>query len=205
MDFVKQYLEEVGEIARRLDAQAILDVVRILADVRAKGGRVFVLGVGGSAANASHLVNDLRKLARLESYAPTDNVSEFSARANDEGWASVFRGWLEVSRLDPRDALFILSVGGGDAVRNVSPNLVEAIDYAKQIGARVVGIVGRDGGHTGRRADACVIVPTVRADAVTPHSEAFQSVVAHLIISHPDLKAAATKWEGMNPSCASKI
>jgi len=151
--------------------------------------------VGGSAASGSHLVNDLRKLANIETYAPTDNVSELTARTNDEGWASCFEGWLKVSRLRAGDLLFILSVGGGDAARNISPNLVKALQYAKQVGAGVVGVVGRNGGYTAQVADACVIVPTVNPDHITTHTESFHSVIGHLLVTHPKLKAAATKWE----------
>jgi D-sedoheptulose 7-phosphate isomerase len=158
---------------------------------------VFFLGVGGSAANCSHAVNDFRKLAGIECYAPTDNVAELTARTNDEGWESVFTGWLKVSRLSPRDALFILSVGGGDAERNISPNLVSAIKLAREIGARVTGVVGRDGGFTAREADVCVVVPTVNAATVTPHSEAFQAVIWHLLVSHPLLRENQTKWEAV--------
>jgi len=165
--------------------------------VRERGGRLFILGVGGSAANASHAVNDFRKIAGIEAYAPTDNVAELTARTNDEGWASVFAEWLRGSRLQARDCLFILSVGGGNLEKNVSPNLVAALQLAKEVGARVIGIVGKDGGHTAKVADACVIVPTVNPGSITPHSEAFQAVVWHLFVSHPSLKAAQTKWESV--------
>jgi D-sedoheptulose 7-phosphate isomerase len=167
----------------------------MLAQVKADGGRVFFLGVGGSAGNCSHAVNDFRKIVGIESYAPTDNVSELTARTNDEGWASVFTEWLQVSRLQSRDALFVLSVGGGNLEKNISPNLVEAVKLARQVGAKVMGVVGRDGGYTASQADACVIVPTVNPDTVTPHAEAFQAVVWHLLVSHPKLKARQTKWE----------
>jgi len=197
MTFADQYLDEVLEIARRLDRDAIERAASVLADVRAQGGRLFVLGVGGSAANASHAVNDFRKIAGFETYAPTDNVSELTARTNDEGWASVFAAWLRTSRLTSHDAVLVLSVGGGNVERNVSPNLVVALDEAKAVGARVVGIVGRDGGHTARVADACIIVPTVNPVHTTPHAEAFQAVVLHLLVSHPALKAHETKWESV--------
>jgi D-sedoheptulose 7-phosphate isomerase len=164
---------------------------------RSAGGRLFILGVGGSAANASHAVNDFRKIAGLEAYAPTDNVSELTARTNDEGWPTVFESWLRVSRLKPEDSLLIFSVGGGNLEKNVSPNLVAALQYAKTVGAKIAGIVGRDGGHTARTADACVIVPTVNPVHTTPHAEAFQAVVWHLIVSHPALKRAETKWESV--------
>ena len=166
--------------------------------VREHGGRLFMLGVGGSAANASHAVNDFRKIAGIETYAPTDNVSELTARTNDEGWASVFVEWLRVSKLNSKDCLFILSVGGGNVEKNVSPNLVAALQLAKQVGARIIGIVGKDGGYTAKVADACVIVPTVNPNNVTPHSEAFQAVIWHLFVSHPDLKVNQTKWESVS-------
>ena len=197
IDFIDMHLKETARIADSLDRQSIDAVVQVLRDVRERGGRLFLLGVGGSAANCSHAANDFRKLAGIEAYVPTDNVSELTARINDEGWEGVFAAWLEVSRLGPDDALFIMSVGGGDAERNVSPNLVAAIQLAKRVGARTVGIVGRDGGYTGREADAAVIVPIVNEASITPHTEAFQAVVWHAIVSHPDLKATPTKWEGM--------
>jgi len=195
MSYARQHLDEAAEILRRLDADAIDRMATLLADVRAQGGRVFFLGVGGSAGNCSHAVNDFRKIAGIESYAPTDNVSELTARTNDEGWASVFAEWLKVSRLQARDALFILSVGGGNLEKNISPNLVEAIQLAKAVGAKVTGVVGRDGGYTAQAADACVVVPTVNPDTITPHAEAFQAVVWHLLVSHPLLKVRQTKWE----------
>jgi D-sedoheptulose 7-phosphate isomerase len=199
-EFVNRHLSEVALIAERLDRNAIESMVRILSDARAAGGRLFLLGVGGSAANCSHAVNDFRKLTNIEAYAPTDNVAELTARINDEGWDSCFSAWLKASRLRPDDVLLIMSVGGGDVERNVSPNLVVAIDYAKDVGARILGIVGRSGGYTGQMADACVIVPVVNDDAITPHTEAFQAVVWHTLVSHPDLVAASTKWEGMDQS-----
>jgi D-sedoheptulose 7-phosphate isomerase len=197
MNFTREYLAEVGQILLQLEADAIERVVPLLAETRARGGRLFILGVGGSAANASHAVNDFRKLAHLEAYAPTDNVSELTARTNDEGWASVFEGWLRVSRMGADDIVLVLSVGGGDAEKNISPNLVAALQYAKHVGARVIGIVGRDGGYTAQVADTCVIVPTVNSAHVTPHTEAFQAVIWHLLVSHPQLKAAQTKWESV--------
>jgi D-sedoheptulose 7-phosphate isomerase len=193
--FTRKYLAEVGEIAGRLDADAIERVVHHLDLVRSRGGRLFFLGVGGSAGNCSHAVNDFRKLAGFEAYAPTDNVSELTARTNDEGWDTVFESWLRGSRLTERDGIFVLSVGGGDLERNISPNLVKALQLARQIGATIVGIVGRAGGFTPTVADACVVIPTVNPDAITPHSEAFQAVVWHLLVSHPTLKRSATKWE----------
>ncbi|MDQ2945175.1 MAG: SIS domain-containing protein [Acidobacteriota bacterium] len=197
MNFSESFLAEAAEIARQLDTQAIERIVEILADTRAKVGRLFILGVGGSAANASHAVNDFRKITGLEAYAPTDNVSELTARTNDDGWSTVFSAWLEVSHLRNSDTLLILSVGGGNVEKQVSPNLVAAVEYAKSVGARVTGIVGRDGGYTATVADACVIIPTVNATHITPHAEAFQAVVWHLLVSHPSLKAAATKWESL--------
>ena len=190
------YLDEVKRIAGEVDLAAVEAVAAVLADVREGGGRLFVLGVGGSAASGSHLVNDLRKIVQVEAYAPTDNVSELTARVNDEGWATCFAEWLKGSRLREADALIVLSVGGGDEERNISPNLVAAIRLARERGARVVGIVGRDGGYTAREADACVLVPVVHPDRITPHTEAFHSVIGHLLVSHPLLKAAQTKWEG---------
>jgi len=197
MNFVEQYLAEAAEIIRQLDLASIERAVRFLCEARARGGRLFILGVGGSAANASHAVNDFRKIAGMEAYAPTDNVSELTARANDEGWASVFEGWLRVSRLGADDLVLVLSVGGGDLERNISPNLVAALRYAKAAGVRVMGIVGRDGGYTAQVADVCVIIPTVNPTHITPHSEAFQAVIWHLLVSHPDLKRAQTKWEAV--------
>ena len=197
MSFTKQYLEETAEIVRRLDPAAIDQMVAILAGTRAQQGRLFILGVGGSAANASHAVNDFRKITGIEAYAPTDNVSELTARTNDEGWSSVFDSWLKVSRLRPVDTILVLSVGGGDLERQVSPNLVAALRYAKSIGSKVLGLVGRDGGYTATVADACVVVPTVNPLHVTPHSEAFQAVIWHLLVSHPDLKQVETKWESL--------
>ena len=197
MDFVTRYLDQVGEVAARLDRSAISRLVDLLADVRQSGGRLFILGVGGSAGNASHAVNDFRKIVGLEAYAPTDNVSELTARINDEGWETAYANWLKVSRLVARDGVLVFSVGGGDAERNVSVNLVRAIEHAKAVGARVGGIVGRDGGFTAKMADACVIVPTVDPETVTPHSEAFQAVIWHLLVSHPRLQAAPAKWESL--------
>ncbi len=197
MSFTTQYLEETAEIVRRLDPTAIDRMVAILAETRSRQGRLFILGVGGSAANASHAVNDFRKITGIEAYAPTDNVSELTARTNDEGWFSIFDSWLKVSRLRPEDTILVLSVGGGDLERRVSPNLVAAVGYAKSIGSKVLGLVGRDGGYTATVADACVVVPTVNPVHVTPHSEAFQAVIWHLLVSHPDLKQVETKWESL--------
>jgi D-sedoheptulose 7-phosphate isomerase len=195
--FTGQYLQEVAEIAVRLDRDAIDRLVSLLDSVRARGGRLFFLGVGGSAGNCSHAVNDFRKLAGFEAYAPTDNVSELTARTNDEGWDTTFEAWLRGSRLTPKDAIFVLSVGGGDIAKNVSANLVRALQFAKQTGATILGIVGRSGGATAQLADACVVVPTVNPELVTPHSEAFQAIVWHLLVSHPVLRTAATKWESI--------
>jgi D-sedoheptulose 7-phosphate isomerase len=197
MSFTRQFLSEAAQIIERLDADAIERLAALLADTRSKGGRLFILGVGGSAANASHAVNDFRKLAGMETYAPTDNVSELTARTNDEGWQTVFEAWLRVSRLRADDMVLIFSVGGGDAQRGVSANLVSALQYAKQVGARIGGIVGRAEGYTAQVADACVVIPVVNPAHVTPHSEAFQAVVWHSLVSHPALKTAATKWESM--------
>jgi D-sedoheptulose 7-phosphate isomerase len=191
-----QFLAEVAELARALDTAAIEAVARELLQARERGGRVFVLGVGGSAANASHFVNDLRKLCQIEAYAPTDNVAELTARTNDEGWQSSFSGYLEVSRLGPKDLLFVLSVGGGDLARGISPNLIRALELGAEVGARIAGVVGRDGGHTGRVAHACVVVPALVPERVTPHVEAFQGVLTHLLVSHPLLQLLSTKWEG---------
>jgi D-sedoheptulose 7-phosphate isomerase len=196
MSFTQTYLEETQKVVAGLNVAAIEKMVDELARVRERGGRLFILGVGGSAGNASHAVNDFRKICGFEAYAPTDNVSELTARTNDEGWPTVLSEWLKGSRLSGKDGLLILSVGGGNLEKNVSPNLVSAIQLAKQVGASVVGIVGRDGGYTAKEANACVIVPTVNPDHVTPHSEAFQAVVWHLFVSHPKLKVNKTKWEG---------
>ncbi|MCC7518708.1 MAG: SIS domain-containing protein [Verrucomicrobiae bacterium] len=195
MNFSTIYLAEAQRIAAALDPAALERMVALLARVRARGGRLFLLGVGGSAANASHAVNDFRKICGFEAYAPTDNVSELTARANDEGWATIFSEWLKGSRLGRRDAILVFSVGGGDLARNISPNLVAAVQLARKVGAAVLGIVGRKEGYTARAADACVVIPTVSSERVTPHSEAFQAVVWHLLVSHPKLKKAATKWE----------
>jgi D-sedoheptulose 7-phosphate isomerase len=195
MSYVSQFLKETAEIALSLDTAAVDALCRELVQARERSGRVFVLGVGGSAANASHLVNDLRKLCGIEAYAPTDNVAELTARTNDDGWATSFSGWLAVSRLCERDLVLVLSVGGGDVARNISPNLVSALGVASEHGARIGGIVGRDGGYTARVAHACVIIPSPVADHVTPHTEAFQAVVSHLLVSHPELACASATWE----------
>jgi D-sedoheptulose 7-phosphate isomerase len=197
MEFIKQYLIEAKEVIDQLDLNAMESVVAIIEGTRRNNGRMFVLGVGGSAANASHAVNDFRKIAGIEAYAPTDNVSELTARTNDDGWASVFVGWLKTSGLRHEDMILVFSVGGGNLEKNVSPNLVSAIQHAKEVGAKVCGVVGRDGGYTARMADACVVIPTVNPTHVTPHAEAFQGVVWHLLVSHPRLKQAETKWESV--------
>ncbi len=198
MSYSEQHLKEAAQILSQLDAGLCDKAAELLAAVRDRGGRLFILGVGGSAANASHAVNDFRKIAGLECYAPTDNVSELTARTNDEGWSSVFAEWLKGSRLNGRDALLILSVGGGDLENNVSPNLITALQLAKERGTAILGIVGRDGGYTAQVADLTIRVPTVNPTTVTPHAEAFQAVVWHLLVSHPSLKMTETKWESIH-------
>jgi D-sedoheptulose 7-phosphate isomerase len=193
--FADRFLAEAAEIVARLDRASLEKAAKLIAELRVTGGRLFILGVGGSAANASHAVNDFRKIAGIEAYAPTDNVSELTARTNDEGWATVFEGWLKTSKLQARDAVLVFSVGGGDVERNVSPNLVAALKLAKSVGAKIIGVVGRDGGYTAKVADACVLIPVVNPVHVTPHSEAFQAVVWHLLVSHPAVKMEQTKWE----------
>ncbi len=197
MSYSEQHLRETGDIVSQLDPELCEKAVEVLAGVRARGGRLFVLGVGGSAANASHAVNDFRKIAGIECYAPTDNVSELTARTNDEGWSSVFAAWLKGSRLNKNDAVLVLSVGGGDAEKNVSANLVAALQLAKERGSAILGIVGRDGGYTRRVADVTVVIPTINPANTTPHTEAFQAVVWHMWVSHPSLKISQTKWESM--------
>src|SRR6202034_306946 len=197
MNFSTQFLSEVQQVTAQLDVSAIESLAILLAKIRDSGGRLFVLGVGGSAANASHAVNDFRKIAGMEAYAPTDNVAELTARANDEGWSSIFDRWLATSRLRAEDLLLVFSVGGGNIEQNVSPNLVAALKYAKSVGAKIIGVVGRDGGYTATVADACVLIPTVNPAHITPHAEAFQAVIWHLLVSHPSLKMQATKWESM--------
>ena len=197
MSFSQQYLAEASQILQQLDPATLERIVALLAETRTRGGRLFILGVGGSAANASHAVNDFRKIVGLEAYTPTDNVAELTARTNDEGWASVFVEWLRVSRLRANDLVLVFSVGGGNSEKNVSPNLVTALQYAKQVGARIIGVVGRDGGYTAQIADVCVVIPTINPAHVTPHTEAFQAVLWHLLVSHPLLKVAETKWESV--------
>ena len=195
MNYAKQHINEAISILDTLDVEAVEKMANLLATVKADQGRLFFLGVGGSAGNCSHAVNDFRKIVGIESYAPTDNVSELTARTNDEGWSTIFVEWLKISHLGSKDALFILSVGGGDLEKNISPNLVEALKFAKKVGAKVTGVVGRDGGYTAQVADVCVVIPSVNPETITPHSEAFQAVIWHLLVSHPTLKANATKWE----------
>lgn len=195
--FSSSFLAEIREIASRLDVRSVENVAALLGNVRERGGRLFVLGVGGSAANASHAVNDFRKITEIEAYAPTDNVAELTARINDDGWSAVFADWLCTSRLNARDAVLVFSVGGGSLERNVSPNIVAALDYAKSVGASVIGIVGRDGGYTAKMADACIVIPVVHPDRITPHTEAFQAVVWHLLVSHPALQRTGTHWESI--------
>ncbi len=193
--FADEFLAEAIEIIKKIDRTQIEKMAALLAEVRSSGGRLFILGVGGGAGHAGHAVNDFRKIVGIEAYAPTDNVSELTARVNDEGWETVFATWLKTSRLKKSDALLVFSVGGGSLEKNISPNLVRALQLAKEVGATIIGVVGRDGGYTATVADACVIVPTVNKDSITPHTEAFQAVVWHLLVSHPALKAVQTKWE----------
>ncbi len=195
MSYAAQHLKEATEIIQKIDIESIEKVADLLAKVKSDQGRIFFLGVGGSAGNCSHAVNDFRKIVEIESYAPTDNVSELTARTNDDGWPSIFEPWLKLSKLNSRDAVFIFSVGGGNLEKNISPNLVNALKFAKTVGAKITGVVGRDGGYTAQVADACVIIPTVNTETITPHSEAFQAVIWHLLVSHPKLKENQTKWE----------
>ena len=195
MGYAKKHLDESAQIIEQIDSSKIEAMVELLASVKSNEGRIFFLGVGGSAGNCSHAVNDFRKIVGIESYAPTDNVSELTARTNDEGWETVFSEWLKISRLNSKDAIFVFSVGGGNLEKNISPNLVEALKYAKRVGSKITGVVGRDGGYTAQVADVCVIIPTINSENITPHSEAFQAVVWHLLVSHPALKSNETKWE----------
>lgn len=197
MNHVKKYLEDAKEIIGKIDQKQIEKMIALLKMIRAKKGRLFFLGVGGGAANASHAVNDFRKICGIEAYTPMDNVSELSARVNDEGWESVFVNWLKQSRLNENDGIFVFSVGGGNLEKNISVNLIRAIEYAKNNGAKILGIVGRDGGYTGIMAHACIIVPPVSSDTVTPHTESFQAVIWHLIVSHPEMKTCEMKWESL--------
>ncbi len=197
MDYIKKYFMEVSRIAELIKKDQISNMISELKKIRKNSGRLFFLGVGGSAANASHAVNDFRKICGFEAYTPMDNISELSARVNDEGWESIFVNWLRGSRLCEKDGVFVFSVGGGNKEKNISSNLVEALKYAKEAGAKIFGIVGRDGGHTAKVADACVIVPTINSETITPHTESFQAVVWHLIISHPEMKVSEMKWESI--------
>jgi D-sedoheptulose 7-phosphate isomerase len=197
MSYVQEYFKDAVRIIDSIDRGAVEKLIAELGELRERNGRLFVLGVGGSAGNASHAVNDFRKICGIEAYAPTDNVSELTARVNDDGWETTFSEWLKVSRLCNRDALFVFSVGGGNLEKNVSPNLVRALELAQQVSAKVFGVVGRDGGYTARVADACVVIPTVNTEAVTPHAEAFQAVIWHLLVSHPALQKSAMKWESV--------
>ena len=195
MTFTGKYFKEAISIIEELDQTIIETMVDLLVDLRQRGGRLFFLGVGGGAGHASHAVNDFRKIAGIEAYSPSDNVSELTARVNDEGWDTTYAAWLAGSRLSSNDMLFVFSVGGGDLERNISPNLVRALEHGKKVGAKIIGVVGRDGGYTAKVAEACVIVPTVNPKAVTPHTESFQAVIWHLLVSHPKLQSAEMKWE----------
>jgi D-sedoheptulose 7-phosphate isomerase len=195
MGFAREYLAEASQIIEKIDDKKIETMAEMIAEARESSGRIFFLGVGGSAGNCSHAVNDFRKITGIESYAPTDNVSELTARTNDEGWASIFVEWLKISKLNRNDLIFVLSVGGGNLEKNISPNLVSALKYGVEIGSKILGIIGRDGGYTAKVANACLIIPTVNDDNITPHSEAFQAVIWHLLVSHPRLKLNQTKWE----------
>jgi len=197
MNYCEKHRDEAIAILQQLDLGTVEKMAALLADLRARQGRLFFLGVGGGAANCSHAVNDFRKLCGIEAYAPTDNVSELTARTNDEGWGSVFVEWLRISKLSAKDMIFVFSVGGGSLEKNISPNLVSALRHAREVGAKVVGVVGRDGGYTAQVADACVIIPTVNPESITPHTEAFQALIWHLLVSHPALKVAPTKWESI--------
>lgn len=195
--YAQRYLEEVKKIAASIDAKSLEEIVQLLVDIRKKSGRLFFLGVGGGAGNATHAVNDFRKIAGVEAYCPTDNVSELTARINDNGWRSIFVNWLQTSKLNKNDGVFIFSVGGGNEKKRISTNIVDALKYAKGIGTKILGIVGRDGGYTRQVADACVIIPTISSDTVTAHTESFQAVLWHLIVSHPKMKVSEMKWESL--------
>ena len=198
MNYTNKHLQEAAEIIKKIDIDKVESIVKIIAKIKEKKGRVFFLGVGGSAGNCSHAVNDFRKILGIESYTPTDNVSELTARINDEGWNSVFVEWLKTSDLKSSDLIFIFSVGGGNLEKNISVNLVEALKFAKSVNANIVGVVGRDGGYTAKVANSCVIIPTINENSITPHTEAFQAVIWHLIVSHPKLKLNETKWESVS-------
>ena len=204
MDYIKTYLEQTSKIALMLDQNAIASAVSLLKEVRKNKGRLFVLGVGGSAGNASHAVNDFRKIAGIETYAPTDNVSELTARVNDDGWDSVFRNWLMVSKLNDKDLVMVFSVGGGNVEKNISVNLVKALKLAKEVSAKIIGIVSRDGGYTKEVADSCILIPTLTANTVTPHAEEFQAIVWHLLVSHPDIQQNEMKWESQGTAVSGK-
>ncbi len=197
MPYVKNYFEEVQQVVNGIDIKIIRKMINQIVELRNNGGRLFFLGVGGGAGNAAHAVNDFRKIAGIESYTPTDNVSELSARVNDDGWETVFVNWLKGCRLKKHDGIFVFSVGGGNAEKKISENIVQALKYAKEVGAKIFGIVGRDGGYTAQVADACVVIPTVNADTVTPHTESFQAIIWHLIVSHPEMKLSEMKWESI--------
>lgn len=197
MKYIENYLKEVSIISQAIDKKQILTIVKELSVIKENRGRLFILGVGGSAANASHAVNDFRKICGFEAYTPIDNISELTARVNDDGWNSVFINWLKGSRLSKSDGVFVFSVGGGNREKNISANLVEALEYTKEVGAKIFGVVGRDGGYTTKVANACVVIPTINSDSVTPHTESFQAVVCHLLVSHPLLKTYEMKWESV--------
>jgi D-sedoheptulose 7-phosphate isomerase len=197
MDYINQYFTEAALIIDQIDRQQVKRLVDLLGQLQQRSGRLFLLGIGGSAANCSHAVNDFRKICHIEAYTPVDNVSELTARINDDGWESVFAEWLRTSCLNKKDMILVFSVGGGDLEKNVSPNLVRAIQYAREVGASIAGIVGRATGYTATVADACVVIPIVNHEALTPHAEAFQGVIWHLLVSHPDLKKHITKWESL--------
>ena len=197
MKYIRNYLDEVKEVVDLIESNDVYRIVELLVELRERSGRVFFLGVGGSAANASHTVNDFRKICGIEAYTPVDNVSELTARTNDSGWETVFVEWLKGSKLNSKDAIFVLSVGGGNLEKNVSANLIHAVNYAKETNAKIFGIVGRDGGYTSKVADVCIVIPTVNSQTITPHTESFQSILLHLIVSHPSLKVSEMKWESV--------
>ena len=198
MDFINQYFTETKEIIEKIDREQILKMISIINKVRTRSGRLFILGVGGGAGHASHAVNDFRKICGLEAYTPTDNVSELTARINDDGWETSYANWLKVSNLNNNDALLVFSVGGGNLEKNISVNILKSLELAKNLGAKICGIVGRDGGYTAKVADACVIIPSINPDTITPHTEAFQAVIWHLLVSHPDLQKYEMKWESVD-------
>ncbi|MCF8118221.1 MAG: SIS domain-containing protein [Desulfarculaceae bacterium] len=195
--YIEQYLDEAGKIVAALNPEDIDKMVATIAGIKKDGGRLFFVGVGGGAGNANHAVNDFRKIAGMECYTPTDNVSELTALINDEGWEGVFFRWLKTSRLGPKDGVFVFSVGGGSAEKQISVNIIEALKLAQEVGAKVLGVVGRDGGYTAQVADACIVIPTMSAATVTPHTEAFQAVVWHMVVSHPDILQNEMKWESV--------